>query len=57
MNHIIHTKTNNAHPRFSPTHPRSAPKTNTRKAAPDWKPQPCGLTRRELRQIVGEILG
>jgi hypothetical protein len=62
MNHSIHTKTNKAHPRFSPTHLRSAPKpnvrkTNTRKAAPDWKPQPCGLTRSELREIVGEILG
>lgn len=49
--------TNKAHPRSAPTHPRSAPKTNTRKAAPDWKPQPCGLSRSELREIVGDILG
>lgn len=26
-------------------------------SSPDWKPQPCGLTRSELRQIVGDILG
>lgn len=24
---------------------------------PDWKPQPCGLSREELRKIVAEILG
>lgn len=36
---------------------RPAPQPKTRKAASDWKPQPCGLTRSELRQIVGEILG
>jgi len=35
--------------------PASQPKA--RKSAPDWKPQPCSLTRSELRQIVGEILG
>jgi|GEM_PF-5215255 hypothetical protein len=57
MKHSIHTMTNKAHPRSAPTHPRSAPKTNTRKAAPDWKPQPCGLSRSELREIVGDILG
>jgi hypothetical protein len=28
-----------------------------RRAAPDWKPQPCGLSREELRKIVEEILG
>jgi hypothetical protein len=27
------------------------------KSSPDWKPQHCNLTRSELRQIVGEILG
>ncbi len=26
-------------------------------AAPDWKPQPCGLSRQELRRIVRKILG
>jgi hypothetical protein len=28
-----------------------------RKSDPNWKPQPCGLTREELRKIVEEILG
>lgn len=28
-----------------------------RRAHPDWKPQPCGLSREELRKIVAEILG
>lgn len=28
-----------------------------RKSAPDWKPQPCGLSREELRRIVRKMLG
>lgn len=28
-----------------------------RRSHPDWKPQPCGLSREELRKIVEEILG
>lgn len=27
------------------------------KSAPDWKPQPCGLSRQELRRIVRKMLG
>ena len=27
------------------------------RSAPDWKPQPCGLSREELRRIVRNILG
>ena len=27
------------------------------KSAPDWKPQPCGLSREELRRIVRKMLG
>ncbi|CAN7337948.1 hypothetical protein [Bosea sp. LjRoot237] len=27
------------------------------KSAPDWKPQPCGLSRQELRRIVKKMLG
>lgn len=23
----------------------------------DWRPEPCGLSREELREIVAEILG
>ncbi len=30
---------------------------STTKADPNWKPQPCGLSRDELRRIVAEILG
>ena len=26
-------------------------------ADPTWKPQPCGLTREELRKIVLDLLG
>lgn len=26
-------------------------------SAPEWKPQPCGLSREELRRIVRKILG
>lgn len=27
------------------------------RAAADWKPQPCGLSREELRRIVRKMLG
>jgi hypothetical protein len=27
------------------------------RADPNWKPEPCGLSREELRKIVAEILG
>lgn len=27
------------------------------RADPNWKPEPCGLSREELRRIVAEILG
>jgi DNA topoisomerase VI subunit B len=32
-------------------------KTLPPKSAPDWKPQPCGLSRQELRRIVKKMLG
>jgi hypothetical protein len=48
---------NNAHNKKANSLGRPAPQPKTRKAASDWKPQSCGLTRSELRQIVGEILG
>jgi hypothetical protein len=35
----------------------NAAKTAPRKSDPNWKPEPCGLTRAELRKIVAEILG
>jgi hypothetical protein len=31
--------------------------TAQRKPDLNWKPEPCGLTREELRKIVAEILG
>jgi hypothetical protein len=31
--------------------------TAQRKSDANWKPEPCGLTREELRKIVAEILG
>lgn len=38
--------------------PSQAPKSEpTPRSDPNWKPQPCGLTREELRKIVEEILG
>jgi hypothetical protein len=43
----------------APTRPAANIKSRTKpgKSSPDWKPQPCGLSRSELREIVGEILG
>lgn len=39
-------------PAFKLQSPQSRPS-----APANWKPEPCGLTREELRQIVEEILG
>ncbi len=38
-------------------HHKLAFKAIPAKSPPDWKPEPCGLTREELRNIVAEILG
>jgi hypothetical protein len=27
------------------------------KSSPNWKPEPCGLSREELRKIVARIMG
>lgn len=27
------------------------------KSPPNWAPQPCGLSREELREIVAEMMG
>lgn len=37
--------------------PASAMQPLRPKSIPDWKPEPCGLSRKELREIVAEILG
>ncbi|WP_157733093.1 hypothetical protein [Bosea sp. AS-1] len=35
----------------------SAPRPLPPKSSPDWKPQACGLSREELREIVAQIMG
>ncbi len=51
----------NTQPKMASTQPRPlhdmAAKLAPPKADPAWKPQPCGLSREELRKIVAEILG
>ena len=39
------------------TPPTMPPRSATTGSAADWKPQPCGLSREELRRIVRKILG
>lgn len=39
------------------THTTSTPLNAQPKADPNWKPQPCGFSREELRAIVAEMLG
>lgn len=36
---------------------KTTPETMPPGSAADWKPQPCGLSREELRRIVRKILG
>lgn len=33
-----------------------APRSNPHPSSNDWRPEPCGLTRQELRSIVAERL-
>jgi hypothetical protein len=54
MNTNTQSKTASAHPR--PFH-KIAAEVAPPKADPAWKPEPCGLSREELRKIVAEILG
>jgi hypothetical protein len=35
----------------------SRPKNPPAKAAANWKPQPCGFSREELRAILDEVMG
>jgi len=35
----------------------SASGASTPKSSPNWKPEPCGLSREELRKIVARIMG
>ncbi len=35
----------------------AARRTPPPKSPPDWMPQPCGLSREELREIVAQIMG
>ena len=40
-----------------PLYPHNSPKTPKRDVNPKWRPEPCPLTREELRRIVAEQLG
>lgn len=40
-----------------PLYAPKTPKTPKRDIASDWRPEPCPLTREELRAIVAEQLG
>jgi len=44
---------------LKPATAQAHPLTSTTPARPKavWKPQPCGLTREELRKIVLDVLG
>jgi hypothetical protein len=35
----------------------SASRPSPPKSSPNWKPEPCGLSREELRRIVARIMG
>jgi hypothetical protein len=43
--------------RIGPAFAKTMPETTPPGSAADWKPQPCGLSREELRRIVRKILG
>ena len=48
----LKTTTNPPHPAIA-----AAARATARKSASGWKPQPCGLSREQLRDAVAEILG
>jgi len=53
MQHVTQANTTTAQLR-----PNPKPISMTQpKSDPNWKPQPCGLSREELRAIVAEIMG
>lgn len=54
MHNTYETKPATGRPRPDLT---NTTKTAPRKSDPNWKPEPCGLTRAELRKIVADILG
>lgn len=41
----------------APTRLHSTSNNVQPKSDPNWKPEPCGLSREELRRIVAEIMG
>lgn len=63
MQHQVYLKSTTRYPRPEGKPSRRKPiaklhSSSPRQSAPaNWKPEPCGLTREELRQIVEEILG
>lgn len=54
MHHTTELKITAAQPRRQV---KTTNHTSPPLASPGWKPQPCGLSREELRKIVAEILG
>lgn len=44
------------HKKTQPLGP-SASGASLPKSSPNWKPEPCGLSREELRKIVARIMG
>ncbi|WP_139221330.1 hypothetical protein [Bosea sp. OK403] len=60
MHHTTETKPTTGRQRpemTSAANLTNAAKSAPRKSDPNWKPEPCGLTRAELRKIVADILG
>jgi hypothetical protein len=45
------------HPATQTRQPQTATPAAAVKSCPNWKPEPCGLSRDELRAIVARIMG
>ncbi|MCK0196745.1 hypothetical protein MWN34_07435 [Ancylobacter sp. 6x-1] len=43
--------------RIRPSLPVKSVRTAPLRSSPDWKPEPCRLSREELRAIIAEQLG
>jgi hypothetical protein len=41
----------------APPRPNTTPVPTQPKSNPNWKPQPCGFSREEIRKIVAEMMG
>ena len=54
MQIISELKPTTAQPR---PHNKITAETVPQKSDPAWKPEPCGLSREEIRKIVADLLG